>query len=189
MELSTTTAHSTAAHPVRHAGLGTPGVRRLHLLDVENLLSGEVSPTRVRAFWQMYRDQHVGPQDLVVVACAERVAGDVLFNLPATVRVVLGEDVPDGADRALIEAVDATHQAARFDEVLLGSGDGVFVPLVTEFITAGCPVELVTPYRDVSAALRLACTSHTAMALHRLPVEPRSPRGRLHRGRHLTLVS
>lgn len=154
----------------------TVAPRRLHVLDIENLLGAKVSIARVHVLWDLYRGVvGVGPQDLVVVGCAQHFAPTVLFTLPSSVRVVVGDDLPDGADRALLDAVDARHQAQRFDEVVIGSGDHAFAPMAAELVAGGCAVTLATAAAWVSPALRLAATTHVTLPFHLLP-RPRRAR-------------
>ena len=147
-----------------------PPKRALHLLDVENLLGGRVTSSRVKALWELYcMTAEVEEVDLVVAACSHRSASQVLFALPSRVRVVIGSDVPDGADVALLDAVDASRQAARFARVVVGSGDHAFAPLAQEFVAAGCPVDLVTGPGFSARRLRMVCRSHRHFSYHRLP--------------------
>lgn len=163
--------------------LPAQGGRRLHLLDLENLLDGQVSAARVRTLWQIYTDTFdLGPSDIVVAACAEKRAGEVLFALPPSVRVVLGHDGPDGADQALMDAIDAPHQAARFDQVIIGSRDHAFVPMATQFVAGGCPVTLFAPRRFLSAALRMVASTRITLSLDVLPWCTPIPHGRSYEG-------
>lgn len=147
-----------------------PPQRALHLLDVENLLGGHVTASRVKVMWELYcATAEVDNADLVVAACSHRFASRVLFALPSRVRVVIGADVRDGADVALLEAVDAPRQATRFARVVVGSGDHAFVPLAQQFVAAGCPADLVTGIGSTARRLRMVCRSHQNFSYHRLP--------------------
>jgi len=147
--------------------------RTLHILDIENLLEGVVTSARVTEFWKQYaRLAPVGEDDLVVVGCARRVAMSVLFSLPRRFSVVLGEDVKDGADVALLRAVDPVHQAKRFDRVVIGSGDGAFEPMAWMFREGGCRTELVT-VSTAAVGLQRACHSSVRMPGWSLPDERR----------------
>jgi hypothetical protein len=147
-----------------------PPQRALHLLDVENLLGGHVTASRVKVMWELYcATAEVEKADLVVAACSYRFASRVLFALPSRVRVVIGADVRDGADVALLEAVDAARQATRFARVVVGSGDHAFTPMAQQFAAAGCPADLVTGVGFVARRLRMVCRSHRRFSYHRLP--------------------
>jgi len=157
--------------PYSHRVAGSfPSQRTLHLLDIENLLGGRVTAARVKVMFALYCETaEVDVADLVVAACSHRFASKVLFALPAQVRVVIGADVPDGADLALLDAVDAQSQAARFARVVVGSGDHAFAPLAQEFVVAGCPADMVTGSGFTARRLRMVCRSHRHFAYHRLP--------------------
>lgn len=147
-----------------------PPQRALHLLDVENLLGGHVTASRVKVLWDLYSaTAQVDKVDLVVAACSHRFASRVLFALPSRVRVVIGADAHDGADVALLEAVDASLQATRFTRVVVGSGDHAFTAMAQEFVAAGCPADLVTGIGFTARRLRMVCRSHQHFSYHRLP--------------------
>lgn len=61
-----------------------------------------------------------------------------------------------GADLALIDAVDASHVARRYDEVVIVSGDGIFSGLAAEIASRGGKVIAVGHPGGVAARLRLA---------------------------------
>ena len=62
----------------------------------------------------------------------------------------------DGADKALLEFADVRHIATRYDRVVVGSGDHIFAPLVSELMAAGVMVTVVAPSKSIAWALRLA---------------------------------
>ena len=157
-----------SSHP-RAGGFSSPP-RALHVLDVENLLGGQVTFGRTKVMWDLYCEAaKVDDADMIVAGCSRRFAESVLFALPSRGRVVIGANVPDGADAALLDAVDPTHQASRFARVVVGSGDHAFAPMALQFVTAGCPADLVTGSGFTARRLRMVCRSHRHFAYHQLP--------------------
>jgi hypothetical protein len=116
--------------------------RTLHLIDIENLAgTGHVDALTARRIARDYRAfaQSAG-SDLLVVACSHHSGFPVAAAFPdASVRWRSG---PDGADIALIEAA-IELPLARFDRLVLGSGDGIFLALVRRAKAAGIPVHVV----------------------------------------------
>jgi uncharacterized LabA/DUF88 family protein len=64
----------------------------------------------------------------------------------------------DGADLALIEVLTGEHVHERFDEVVLVSGDGIFVEAVEKLEGTGVHVTVVADRESCSKRLRLAAT-------------------------------
>jgi len=66
---------------------------------------------------------------------------------------------PDGADIALLEAVsDVDFIAARYDQIVVGSGDGVFEVVVREFRNRGLAVGVVSLRQGLSYALGMSAS-------------------------------
>lgn len=129
--------------------------RTFHLVDMENLVGGAVTAAAVAGAWAEYvAAVGVREGDHVTVAVARRHAATAFFALPAGIRRLVGSDAPDGADLALLEAVDVELVAARFDRVVIGSGDHAFTPLAADLFARGAPVIDVVgkgaPARDLS---------------------------------------
>lgn len=114
--------------------------RTLHLLDLDNLLGGSNAPrssTVVESLVDRYEEAvGIEPGDHVVVAACTTIARDVFFDLPVSWRRLIGRGV-DGADRALVEALPVDFIAARYNEVIIGSGDHFFAPLARELVSRG----------------------------------------------------
>ena len=130
-------------------------IRTLHLIDLENLANGPHRP--VAEFLDVldrYRSvARMAPHDLVEVAVDASGWKRVAHALPRSWRVRVGYG-RDGADRALLTAVDPRVATDRFDRIVVGSGDGAFVGLVLRLKYAGQRVEVVS--RRSSLSLRLA---------------------------------
>jgi hypothetical protein len=131
-----------------------PTGRTLHLIDVENLAGGRAAgPKAVAPALAAYRrtidvatDDHVvlGSGPLLAVAAGRAWPGG---------RLVVGRGV-DGADRALLRAADPTFLAARFDRIVVASGDHAFAGLVGELRARGVAVVVVSRPGALSADLR-----------------------------------
>jgi hypothetical protein len=135
-----------------------PG-RRLHLLDVENLL-GCPRPilADVRACASSYATA-VGstPTDQSIVACNHGAAPAVAFGWP-TARLLLRSG-HDGADLALLQVLEHERVAERFPEVVVGSGDGIFADVVARLASGGVKVTVVSRASSLSRKLELAAPS------------------------------
>lgn len=145
--------------------LAQAGKPTLHLLDVENMLGGLVSPERVAELWLAY--QAAAPVrcgDHVIAGFGPRTAAAGVFDLPASVRKLVGADGFDSADRVLIDAVEVRHAVHRYDRVLIGSGDARFAALAWALRSQGLPVLLVdTKASRISWLLQRVCQGHVAI--------------------------
>ena len=131
-----------------------PG-RTLHLIDIENLVGGSAASCGEVAVVSSdyHRTAPVQPGDHVIVAAGPRIVMDAGLVWRGA-RLVVGRGV-DGADRALLAAVeDSQWVAARFDRVVLGSGDGIFVPALASFRSLGIATGIVAPEKSISWALQ-----------------------------------
>lgn len=138
--------------------------RSLHLIDLENMLGGSgFSAGQVVEFWSWYTMQAVGvgPGDHVAIATGSRSAATAWFALPASgIRRLVRPGV-DGADWALLDAVDLARDAARFGRLVIASGDHVFAPLALQARDAGMRVHQVIGAGYPSHRLMAACPTHT----------------------------
>jgi len=112
----------------RHLPVG----RTLHLVDLENLAGGSAA-SRVEIDIALDGYEHAvrfGAGDHRVVACGKGLVFPAKDRWPgADVRYARGLD---GADRLLLRAADPDDVAARFDRVVIGSGDHIFGELAIE---------------------------------------------------------
>lgn len=83
----------------------------------------------------------IGPADHVVVGCNPKAGLTAAAACPGA-RLVLGSG-PDGADRALVRAVDAGHIARRYGRLVVASGDHAFAGLTREVRRRGLRVTVV----------------------------------------------
>ena len=126
-----TTSSSTSAR------LGS--ARSFHVIDVENLLGAEHILPIAPGFGSLYREcSGAGPDDLLLVG-ADRAH---LFGLRGAfpgAHVVVGTG-PDGADDALIDALDLSTIARGHDSIVIASGDHRFAGLAAGARSVGLEV-------------------------------------------------
>lgn len=152
--------------------------RRYFLVDIENPTRGaKATCEEVAAFWDILKRQAPGiaPHDHVVVGAGRGVAQRYRTSITGpNVRWVTGADAPDGADRALLGAIDLYRVARQFDELVIVSGDHAFADLARRAKTFGLSVQVVTAETPqgrpmLSRELAAAADVHT---LIRLKVRP-----------------
>lgn len=139
---------------IRRAGYVQAG-RTLHIVDVENLCGG---PEFVRgngtSVARSYR-RVVGLTrgDHVIVGSNPNLLFECRDCFPGA-RLVGGHG-PDGADQALLEAMsDVDWVAARFDRVVIASGDHCFAHLAAALKERGIMVGVVAREEATSGVLR-----------------------------------
>lgn len=152
--------------------------RRYFLVDIENPTRGaKATCEEVAAFWNLLKGQAPGiaPHDHVVVGASRGVAERYRASIAgANVRWVTGANAPDGADRALLGAIDLYRVARHYDELVIVSGDHAFADLACRAKTLGLSVQVVTAEISerrpmLSRELAAAADVHT---LVRLKVRP-----------------
>ena len=150
--------------------------RRYVLLDIENLTLGAArSAAAVAEVWRVLREQAPGiaPHDHVVVGAGRGFARRYRAAIQGpNVRWVVGADGPDGADRALLAAIDLFAVAREYDELVIGSGDHVFADVARRARALGLTVQvIVTESTDGRSSLsaRLAEVATTRTLVRRTP--------------------
>lgn len=152
--------------------------RRYFLIDIENPTRGaKATCEEVAAFWDILKGQAPGiaPHDHVVVGAGRRVVQRYRNSITgANVRWVTGANAPDGADRALLGAIDLYRVARHYDELVIVSGDHAFADLARRAKTFGLSVQVVKAESPqgrpmLSRELAAAADVHT---LVRLKVRP-----------------
>ena len=146
-----------------------PAPRKLHVIDVENLIGhGEIRTAEASHCRDTYEQMGlVGPRDHVVVACNPYIGLDVgSCWQPGRLLVRHGHD---GADHALIQVLTTEGVEERFTEVVVASGDGVFTDVVAWLQTHDVEVTVVAAARSLAARLRLAASR---VVLFELPPVP-----------------
>jgi hypothetical protein len=131
-------------------------VRRLHLVDIENL-AGDSRPSlsQVRQALGLYADRLAfGAMDQVEVASSHRTLLNAALGWPhAHYRIRSG---PDGADLALLDVLRHENVATRFTHVAIGSGDHLFAEAAAHLAAQGVWVTVVSRQRSLSRQLALA---------------------------------
>ncbi|MBK9696723.1 MAG: NYN domain-containing protein [Propionibacteriaceae bacterium] len=125
-------------------------------MDIENLIgAGRFAIADVVVLKRNYEALvGVGPHDIVVIGADVRSVLDVWLGWP--VRVLPGRG-PDGADLLLLEELKQELARARFDDVVIGSGDHIFVELMAELAARGTTVTCVSRHGSLSRRSRMAC--------------------------------
>lgn len=146
--------------------------RRLHLVDVENLI-GCPRPTLAEA--TTCREDYdecaaVRLNDLVVVACNHGAALAVGFGWRGA-RLLLRSG-QDGADLALLDVIAHEDVEDRFAAVVVASGDGRFADAVARLSILGIEVTVVSNGRALSRRLRLAAKHVVIFDAEPVPAHP-----------------
>ena len=130
--------------------------RRLHLVDIENLVGDPLpSLSQVRRALGLYTGcLAFGAMDQVEVASSHLTLLNAALGWPhARYRVRSG---PDGADLALLDVLRHENIAQRFTHVAIGSGDHLFAEEAARLAAQGVWVSVVSRRRGLSRQLELA---------------------------------
>lgn len=172
------------AIPSARVAAPEPAGRTLHLINIENLVAGQVAEANLATAWRAYQRRFpINDGDQVRIACSSATAALVGFTIPTGRQLLIGANTRNGADHALIDSVDVAFTADRFEQVILASGGHIFAPLAAALAGAGCPVTVTyLTYLHCAKALQLAATTCQSMSyrLNRRDRHPatRSPPGR-----------
>jgi len=130
--------------------------RRLHLVDIENLV-GDARPSlsKIHEAQILYADcLAFGAMDQVEVASSHLTLLNAMLGWPhAHYRVRSG---PDGADLALLDVLQHENVVNRFTQVAIGSGDHLFAEEAAHLAAQGVWVTVVSRRRSLSPRLALA---------------------------------
>lgn len=149
--------------------------RRYFLVDIENPTRGaKATRTEVARFWNVLKQQAPGtaPHDHVVVGASRMVVRKYRSAIHGTnVKWVVGADAPDGADAALLAAIDLRRVAQDYDELVIVSGDHAFADLARRAKAAGLAVQVITAQHPeqrsmLARELSVAAHTHTTIRLH-----------------------
>lgn len=141
-----------------------PAGRTCVLVDIENLVRDAEEDRAVPVVLdQVLATLGIQASDHVIVAAGPRLAAEAFHQVPRRCRLLLGHGV-DGADLALLEAVEPADLARRYDRVIVASGDGIFAPLVAELGRLGVAAHVACRPGDLSARLKLAARKVTALS-------------------------
>lgn len=128
--------------------------RTLFLLDFENLMGGlRAGMAALRQVVSYFRDAVPGEEgDHYIIGVNPRFGVIAKACWPSAKLVT--RSGPDGADIALIEQVkNVRFIAARYDRIVIGSGDGVFVHVARAYRYYGLKVEVASRRRSLSREL------------------------------------
>src|SRR3954453_23319474 len=118
--------------------------RTLHLVDIENLVGDPMAPAAVVLdVLDRYLDlAGYCDGDHVVIAANPALMARVAFDLPVpcNVHAARGEH---GADLVLLAQVEPNRIAARYDRLVVGSGDGAFADVALAVRDLDTPVVVV----------------------------------------------
>ena len=131
-------------------------VRRLHLVDIENLAGAALpSLSQVRETLGLYTGcLAFGAMDQAEVASSHLAWLNAALGWPhAHYRIRSG---PDGADLALLDVLRHENVATRFTHVVIGSGDHLFAEQAAHLAARGVWVTVVSRRRSLSHRLALA---------------------------------
>ncbi|MCB0908489.1 MAG: NYN domain-containing protein [Nocardioidaceae bacterium] len=163
------------AAPVDYFQTSMPSRRRRYfLIDLENPTRGaKATSDEVAKLWRLLKEQAPGiaPEDHVVVGTSRAVAGRYRPVVSGeNVKWVVGANAKDGADRALLAAIDVHSVGRRYDELVIFSGDNAFTPLAVSAKRLGLRVHVITAEHPsgrsmLSSALSDAADIHTVIRL------------------------
>ena len=120
--------------------------RTLHLVDIENLIGADPKTASIHdvhhAFGQFALAARQRVADLMIIGCNPKLAVKVQATLRGSGRIRTRKG-PDGADLALLDAVEVDLWSKRFDRVVIGSGDHIFTETAARLREAGLEVVVV----------------------------------------------
>lgn len=132
--------------------------RKIVLVDLENMLFGNhegsgavIEHNRSKEILGLAQARR--PGDNIIVGCNPQLVFLAADLFPGS-QIVTGKG-KDGADRALIDALDLDHAAERYDELCIVSGDHLFCNVAHPARQAGLSVRIVAPHAGLSTALRV----------------------------------
>ena len=154
--------------------------RRYILFDVENPTCGAKATCEELAdFWGILKQQAPGiaPHDHVVVGASRGVVRKYRAAIHGpNIKWVVGANAADGADRALLAAIDLRRVAREYDELVIVSGVWRFADLARRARRAGLSVQVVTaehPEQRSMLSRELAAAADTRTLVR---LEARTPR-------------
>lgn len=137
--------------------------RTLVLVDIENIVGRpHVAPGETRYLARLVRNILLPHPSHTIVASSRFNAPNVVFDWP-NARFVLGRG-PNAADHLLISIIENEQVASRYDQVIIGSGDGTFAESVAQLAARGVQVTALVGRGRLSTKLRLACSDWILLA-------------------------
>lgn len=150
--------------PDRRRPRHVPAGRRLHQIDIENLLGkapNTATRDEVHQALERYRAAaRPAPGDHVVIASNPAWSCTLAELWPgAAIRCRCGQD---GAEKELLDVIDVRTAAERYDAVWVASGDGRFTEFVADVRARGQEVVVVGRKGSIAATLRRAASATVA---------------------------
>lgn len=142
--------------PQRHLRLTSPTSRtptpasspaRFILVDIENLTAGSATRREATSLWNLLAQEapHITINDHVVIGANRYVATKLSTSITGrNITWVVGANCPDGADHALLMALNLHQIAKKYDELVIMSGDHAFAELANRAKDFGLRVHVVT---------------------------------------------
>lgn len=131
-----------------------PAGRTLHLVDLENLLGDDRLAEHGEAGLAEYlRLACWAPGDHVIVAAHPELVRQIGFAppVPCNLHATCG---PDAADEMLLGLISVEQTIARYERLVIGSGDGIFFDRAREVRDQAVPVVVVARPDGVAARFR-----------------------------------
>jgi len=145
-----------AAETIRRKCRRATTRRKAHLIDADNLLGDpRTTDTEViRATFDRYK-QVAGYErgDHVVIGTGRNGLHVLEIELAWPGAQYVRRSGVDGADIELLEVATWLSSTARFDEVIIGSGDRIFLVAFEELLGAGLEVAVVSRHRGLAKCL------------------------------------
>ena len=145
-----------------------PAGRALHLVDVDNLLGDPATtdPARVHLLFDNYRrvaQFTIGDHVVVATGCNPQHVFAIEAAWPtACHRRRAGAD---GADMALLEEADWAVASLRYDRVVIGSGDRIFLEALDRLRAVDLNVDVFARSHSLARAFAIRALGH----IHLLP--------------------
>ena len=132
--------------------------RKIVLIDLENMLFGshegsDDAQSQNRSAEILSLAQARRPEDTIIVGCNPQLVFLANELFPVS-QIVVGKG-KDGADNALIDALDLDRAVERYAELCIVSGDNAFCAIAHPARAAGLSVRIVAPHAGLSTALRV----------------------------------
>ncbi len=147
--------------------------RSLHLVDIENLLSDPLCEDTgyIEATISDYKHlSNWRAGDQVLVAANRRLSKKLVFSLQDWTCRLFTAQGPDGADLRLIEEGAQEKLLNQFDQLVVGSGDGIFAETVALSRKLGLKSVTVSRSRNLSRKLAAASDEVRTMTSQPLAV-------------------
>jgi len=137
------------------AAISMPSCKRIHFIDVENLVGkGWLSADDVRPLALHYKEATNSDQsDLLFIASGPQNKDAVFEGWAWGNKFFQFRKGKDGADLALITLFNNIVDIGSYEQIFVGSGDGILSNIAERAEQTGVPVQVVTGMGGKSRAL------------------------------------